>query len=128
MSPLPFLLAVEPHEKAHHLYYTVSRESFSRTALQLIDGCLAEEVRRFKQACVAQTVDDHGVFDGPEVDLARMFNLCMTRISLKLVGIPTCYAADMMRSIRQVCAPLEHFSYTPPELTATISSIIHSMP
>jgi cytochrome P450 len=123
MSTLPFLLEGEPHEKAHQMYYTVTRESYSRTALQLIDGCLAEEVRRFKRACIAQTVDDHGVFDGPEVDLARMFNLWMTRIILKLVGIPTCYAADMIRTLREVIAPLEHSFYTTAERTDMIRSI-----
>jgi len=107
MSTLPFLLNDEPHEKAHKMYFTVIQAAFSQKGLQLIDACLTEEVRRFKQACMAQTVNDHGVLEGPEVDLARMFNLWMTRITLKLIGIPTRYASDMIRSIRQIVAPAD---------------------
>jgi cytochrome P450 len=102
INTLPFYLSGSEHEKAHHLYYTVIQAAFSKTALRLIDGCLIQEVQRFKQACLAQTVEDHGVLEGPEVDLSRLFNLWMTRVILKLVGIPTRSASDVIRSIRQI--------------------------
>src|SRR5260370_25350726 len=101
-NTLPFLLADEAHEKAHTMYYTIIQAALSKQSLKLIDEYIAEAVRRFKQACIAQTVDDHGVLDGPEVDLVRLFNLWMTRIILKLVGIPIRHASDTINWSREL--------------------------
>ncbi len=96
LTTMPFSLGGEAHDRAHAIFYQMVQEALRGSFRLRIAGQVAEEIKRFRQACLQASGFDDGVFEGEVIDLAWYFNLVCTRLILLLVGLPQELAATII--------------------------------
>lgn len=97
LKTMPFSLGGEAHDYAHAIFNQMVQEALRGNFRRRIANQVAEEIKRFRQACLQASGFDDGVFDDEVIDLAWYFNLVCTRLILLLVGLPQELAATIIR-------------------------------